>query len=312
MNTASSGSSTSNRNRASVDLDEDVACRSSVRGRAANSGLRAPLSAEGERRACGAFRLFLQEGRRPVSVWKAAGNYLLVCMVVLAVMWASLAAAGVSLNFDFVGQYRQRILSGFLLTVGLSAASLVLSLVIGVPVALGQGSRVLPVRYLCDFYVKVVRGTPLIAQIYLFYYIIGTAWGVENRVVAGILILSVFSGAYIAEIVRGSLISIDAGQLESARAVGFTRAQTVRYVVLPQLAARTLPALTGQAATIIKDSSLLSVIAVIELTQTMREISATNYNFFGCFLLLGALYLCLTLPIMFVSKRFEKRLDYAH
>lgn len=258
------------------------------------------------------LRLFLREGREPVSVWKAAGNYLLVCASVLAVMWASLAAAGVSLSFDFVEQYRQRILSGFLLTVELSAASLVLSLVIGVPVALGQGSWVLPVRYLCDFYVKVVRGTPLIAQIYLFYYIIGTAWGVENRVVAGILILSVFSGAYIAEIVRGSLISIDAGQLESARAVGFTRVQTVRYVVLPQLAARTLPALTGQAATIIKDSSLLSVIAVIELTQAMREISATNYNFFGCFLLLGALYLFLTLPIMFVSKRFEKRFDYAH
>ena len=74
---------------------------------------------------------------------------------------------------------------------------------------------------------------------------------------------------------------------------------------------RTLPALTGQFASIIKDSSLLSVIAVIELTQTMREISATNYNFFGCFLLLGALYLCLTLPIMFVSRHFEKKMSYS-
>ena len=119
-------------------------------------------------------------------------------------------------------------------------------------------------------------------------------------------------GAYIAEIVRGSLLSLDAGQMEAARAVGFTRAQTLRYVVAPQLVARTLPALTGQVASIIKDSSLLSVIAVIELTQTMREITATNYNFFGGFLLLGALYLSLTLPIMAVSRHFEKRLDYAH
>ena len=82
-------------------------------------------------------------------------------------------------------------------------------------------------------------------------------------------------------------------------------------VALPQMVTRTLPALTGQFASIIKDSSLLSVIAVIELTQTMREISATNYNFFGCFLLL-ALYLCLTLPVMLVSRYFERRLDYAH
>lgn len=198
------------------------------------------------------------------------------------------------------------------MTVGISAASLVLSMLIGVPVALGQGSRVLPVRYLCDLYVKIIRGTPLIVQVYFFYYIIGTAWGIDNRVVAGIVILSLFSGAYLAEIVRGGLMSIDRGQLEAARAVGFTRAQTLRYVVAPQMVARTLPALTGQVASIIKDSSLLSVIAVIELTQTMREITATNYNFFGGFLLLGALYLVLTLPLMFVSRQFEKRLDYEH
>lgn len=257
-------------------------------------------------------RLFTQPKGTSVALGKATCNYLLVCLAVLAVMWASLAVAGITLNFDFVAQYRQRIAGGFVLTLELSVASLAASLVIGIPVAVGQTSSVLPIRYLCDFYVKIIRGTPLIAQIYLFYYIIGTAWGVDNRVMAGVLILSAFSGAYIAEIVRGSLISIDAGQLEAARAVGFTRAQTVRYVVMPQLVARTLPALTGQVATIIKDSSLLSVIAVIELTQAMREISATNYNFFGCFLLLGALYLCLTLPIMFVSRRFEKRFDYAH
>ena len=188
-------------------------------------------------------------------------NYLLVCAAVIAVFWASLGMAGITLNFDFVEQYRDRIGSGFLLTVELSAASLVASMIIGVPVALGQSARLLPVRYLCDLYVKLVRGTPLLVQIYLFYYIIGTAWGIDNKVVAGVVILSVFAGAYIAEIVRGSLLSIDESQLEAARAVGFTRTQTVRHVVLPQLVARTLPALTGQFATIVKDSSLLSVIA---------------------------------------------------
>lgn len=142
---------------------------------------------------------------------KIAFNYLAVCIVVVAVVWVSLALAGISLNFDFVEQYRVRIWDGFCMTVGISAASLILSLILGVLVAAGQSVRFLPLRYLCDLYVKIIRGTPLIVQVYFFYYIIGTAWGVDDRVFAGVLILSLFSGAYIAEIVRGSLLSIDKG-----------------------------------------------------------------------------------------------------
>lgn len=254
--------------------------------------------------------IFMAAKDSPVAPWKRALNYFVVVVAVVAVVGVSLSMAGIALNFDFVVQYRVRIWDGFCLTVFISLFSLVGSLIIGIPVALGQNARFLPVRYLCDFYVKIIRGTPLIAQIYLFYYIIGTAWGVENRVVAGILILSVFAGAYIAEIIRGGYESLPRGPIEAARALGLSRVQCAISVELPQMVSRILPALTGQFASIIKDSSLLSVIAVIELTQTMREISATNYNFFGCFLLLGALYLCLTLPIMFISRYFEKKMDY--
>ena len=248
---------------------------------------------------------------QPVPPWKTVLAYLAAVVLVVAFFWASLATAGVALNLDFVAQYRVRILDSLGLTVGVSAASLVVSLLVGIPVALGQTCRVLPARALCNLYVTVIRGTPLLVQIYLFYYVVGTAWGVDNRVVAGILILSVFAGAYIAEILRGAYASIDPEQLEAARAVGFTRWQTARHVVLPQLVALALPALAGQFANIVKDSSLLSVISVIELTQTMREISATNYNFFGCYLLLGAIYLALKLPIMALSRHLEKRLDHA-
>ena len=204
------------------------------------------------------------------------------------------------------------LLEGLGTTLELFALTLLFALPLGLVISFGSMSSFAPLRVMVKTIVWIIRGTPLIVQVYFFYYIIGTAWGVDNRVLAGIIILSLFSGAYIAEILRGSLLSLDAGQLEAARAVGFTRAQTLRYVVAPQLVARTLPALTGQVASIIKDSSLLSVIAVIELTQTIREITATNYNFFGGFLLLGALYLALTLPIMAVSRHFEKRLDYEH
>ncbi len=237
-------------------------------------------------------------------------NLLLVAFLWVTLFWISLHAIQVRLDFSFLGQFRIRVWDGFLVTLKLGLFSLALSFAIGVCSAAGQSSSLLFVRYFCNVYVKFIRGTPLIMQIYLFFYIVGTAWGVENRFAAGVMILSVFEGAYIAEIIRGSLLSIENSQLEAARAVGFTRGQTVRYVILPQMAARTLPALTGQFASIIKDSSLLSMIAVIELTQTMREISAVNFRLFECYLFLGALYLCLTLPISLISEWLERKFCY--
>ena len=231
-------------------------------------------------------------------------------MAIVAFFWFSLSRIGVTFDFSFVGQYRIRIVDGFVMTVQLSIVSLIISLLIGLFCAVGQNCRILFLRSLCTVYVQFIRGTPLIMQIYLFFYIVGTAWGIDNRFWAGVLILSIFEGAYIAEIIRGSILSFDASQLEAAKAVGFTGKQTFTTVVLPQLIERTLPALTGQFASIIKDSSLLSMIAVIELMQTMREISATNFKLFECYIFLGVLYLCLTLPISLISKRLERRFRY--
>ena len=255
-------------------------------------------------------KFWMEERNRKVSFPVSAVNFLLVCLGIAVVFWISLQRIHATFDFSFLGEFEIRIRDGFIMTVELSLVSLILSLLIGIASAAGQNSRFLPLRYLCYIYVKFIRGTPLIMQIYLFFYIVGTAWGIENRFVAGVIILSIFEGAYIAEIIRGSLLSISDSQLEAAKAVGFTGQQTVRYVILPQLVARTLPALTGQFASIIKDSSLLSMIAVIELTQTMREISATNFKLFECYLFLGVLYLCLTLPLSFISERLERRFDY--
>lgn len=255
-------------------------------------------------------KLFIVQENGKVALPGALLNFFLVMASFVALFWLSLGAINVHLEFGFLGQFRLRIWEGLWVTIGISAASLVLSLLIGILSAAGCSSSLLFVRYLCSIYVKFIRGTPLIMQIYLFFYIVGTAWGVENRFAAGVIILSVFEGAYISEIIRGSLLSLEESQLEAARAVGFTKRQTLRYVILPQLVTRTLPALTGQFASIIKDSSLLSMIAVIELTQTIREITAVNFRMFECYFFLGLLYLCLTLPISFVSKRLERRFQY--
>lgn len=255
-------------------------------------------------------RLFIVKEDGKAGLPGALVNFFLVMILFVAVFWLSLGAINVHLEFGFLWEFRLRIWDGFWVTIGISAASLILSLLIGILSAAGCSSSLLFVRYFCEIYVKFIRGTPLIMQIYLFFYIVGTAWGVENRFAAGVIILSVFEGAYISEIIRGSLLSLEESQLEAARAVGFTQRQTLRYVILPQLVTRTLPALTGQFASIIKDSSLLSMIAVIELTQTIREITAVNFRMFECYLFLGLLYLCLTLPISFVSKRLERRFQY--
>lgn len=254
--------------------------------------------------------IFFADKQKKTPPLKAALNILIASAAVIALFWVSLAQINVTLDFGFLAYFRIRVWNGFIMTLGLSAVALGLSLLIGVLSAAGHSARFLPLRYLCIIYVRVIRGTPLITQIYLFFYIVGTAWGVDSRFTAGVVILSVFEGAYISEIIRGSLISMDPSQLEAARAVGFTHWQTLKNVIVPQLVARTLPALTGQFASIIKDSSLLSIIAVTELTQSMKEISATNFRLFECYLFLGLLYLCLTLPITFVTKRLELRYRY--
>lgn len=241
---------------------------------------------------------------------KAAVSLVIAAALIVGFFWLSLSRIDYRPDFSFLPEFKIRIWDGFWLTVAVSLASMVVSLLLGSLAAGGEMSRWLPLRYLSRAYVVFIRGTPLIMQIYLFFYLVGTAWGVENRFWAGVIILSVFQGAYISEILRGSFNSIEASQLESARAVGFSPVQTLRFVIIPQMTARTLPALAGQFASVIKDSSLLSMISVTELTQTMREISAVNLNLVECYLFLGALYLILTLPVVLVSNLLEKRFRY--
>ncbi len=244
------------------------------------------------------------------NIFVKSFNLLLLSIILIVFFWFALSRVGVTFDFSYVYTYRIRMIDGFLMTVYLSVASLFLSLALGTLTATMQSSKLLIFKYMSKFYVAIIRGTPLIVQIYLFHYIVGTAFGLENRFLSGVIILSLFEGAYISEIIRGSLLSLDSAQLEAAKAVGFTKNQTIRFVILPQLVSRTLPALTGQFASIIKDSSLLSVIAVIEITQTTREITATNYNFFEAYFVLGFLYLILTIPITFISQRVERRFSY--
>ncbi len=239
-------------------------------------------------------------------------NASILIVVLCAFMYITMQRLGVTLNFSLISVHKSRFLDGFKMTLIISCFSLILSMLIGTLTAIGVRSNVLIVSSFNKLYIQLIRGTPLLVQIFFFYYIIGSAWGIDNRYVAGVLILSIFEGAYISEIIRGGLVSIDKQQYEIARAIGLNKKQTTSLVIIPQLIIRIMPGLAGQFASIIKDSSLLSVVAVIELTQTTQEISAINYALFENYLFLGLLYFVLTYPIILFSRYLEKKFSYAY
>jgi len=197
------------------------------------------------------------------------------------------------------------------MTLAISVASLAASLLIGVAIALARRAHFLPLRYAATLYVEVIRGTPLLVQILILFYVVANAFGLENRYLVGVLALSLFAGAYLAEMIRAGIESIRDSQLESARAIGLTPAQTYRYVIFPQVVRQLVPPLAGQFASIIKDSSLLSIIAVSEFTLNAQEVNAFTYSTLESYLPLAAGYLLLTLPISLLGRVLERRFHFA-
>lgn len=215
-----------------------------------------------------------------------------------------------SWNWEQIWAYRVKFFRGWFVTVGISAAALGGSLVFGICAALTRRSRFLPLRYLAGLYVELIRGTPLLVQILIFFYVIADAFGLGNRYLVGTLSLAIFAGAYISEIIRAGIESVGASQLDSAKAIGLTRAQTYRYVLFPQVVRQTLPPLAGQFASLVKDSSLLSIIAVSEFTLNAQEVNAYTYSTLESYLPLACGYLLLTLPISLLSRRLEQVYRY--
>ncbi|ANA39712.1 MULTISPECIES: amino acid ABC transporter permease [Geobacter] len=214
-------------------------------------------------------------------------------------------------GWESVYAYRQKFINGWLMTLAISAAALFLSFAIGFCTALAQRSRLLPLRYLGRIYVETIRGTPLLVQILVFFYVVADAFGVSDRYLVGVITLSLFAGAYISEMIRAGIESVGDSQMESARAIGLTRAQIYRYVVFPQAFRQTIPPLAGQFASIVKDSSLLSIIAVSEFTLNAQEVNAFTYSTLESYLPLAIGYLAITLPISLLSRRLEKKFRYA-
>jgi polar amino acid transport system permease protein len=253
------------------------------------------------------FSVSDQPGSPPPSWPVRAFNFALAILAVSLVLCFSFGHLAYHLRWDAIYRYRALFWRGWFTTIAISIAALVLSVVIGLLSALARRSRLLSLRYFARIYVELVRGTPLLVQILIFFYVVADAIGVGNRYVVGVLTLAFFSGAYISEIIRAGIESVGKSQLESAKAIGLTRAQTYRYVIFPQALRQTLPPLAGQFVSLVKDSSLLSIISISEFTWNAESVSAMTYGTLESYLPLAAGYLILTLPISLWTRHLEKR-----
>lgn len=228
----------------------------------------------------------------------------------------SLVCYAVFSQFDYhwdwqpAWQYRAQFGIGWLITLGMSLVAMLVSVALGFLLMLGGRSPWEPVRMLCGGIVEFVRGSPLLVQLLIGHYIIANAMGINQPVFTGIILLGCFEGAYLAEIFRGAVESIGASQLEAARAVGFSKAQTYRFVIIPQALRRALPGTTGQLVSLIKDSSLLSVIGIEELVQKVKIMNAATYKPLEGYLPLALAYLIVTLPLSYLARRLERRYAY--
>ncbi len=198
------------------------------------------------------------------------------------------------------------LLEGLLITIKISAISLFFSFLIGLTTAIFRLSNSFIARSLATFYLEISRNTPLLIQIFFIYFVLGPTMGIE-RFASAVLALSLFEGAYASEIFRAGIQSVDKGQIEAAKSVGLSTFHTYRFVILPQAVRTILPPLTSQAISLIKDSALVSTIAVYDLTLQAQNLVAETYLTFELWFTVALLYLSITLILSLVVGIMEKR-----
>jgi polar amino acid transport system permease protein len=207
-------------------------------------------------------------------------------------------------NGDFVAG---PLLHGLMVTLRITAVSLVLSFVLGLATSLFRLSNSFVARGLARAYLECIRNTPLLVQIFFIYFVLAPVLDI-SRFASAVLALSLFEGAYASEIFRGGIVSIHRGQWEAAHSLGLTPFHSYRYIILPQAIRRILPPLTNQAISLVKDSALVSTIAIYDLTMQGRAIIAETYLTFELWFTIAAIYLFVTASLSLVVNTMENRL----
>lgn len=222
---------------------------------------------------------------------------------------------------DVLGTYKEwkmgLMLQGLWITLKISIIATFLGLIIGLFGGLFRISSNPALKWAAITYIEIIRGSPLLVQIFIWYFVLGTLF---NTLLAkyglpeisdlwyGTASLACFAGAYVAEIVRAGIQSIHRGQTEAARSLGMNYIQCMSHVILPQALRRIIPPLAGQFISLIKDSSLLGIIAIRELTKATREVVTTSLQPFEMWFLCALLYLVLTFSLSMLTQYLERRM----
>ena len=200
------------------------------------------------------------------------------------------------------------LLTGAAVTVQITALSVLIGIIIGLFVGIARISTYRVVHLIAAVYVDFLRGTPLLVQIFLVYFALPVVTGQRiDPFVAAIAACSINSSAYVAEIFRAGIQSIDAGQMEAGRSLGMSWLQTMRYIIVPQAARRVIPPLGNEFIALLKDSSLVSVIGFEELTRRGQLIIARTYASLEIWLCVAIIYLVMTVSISRLVAWLERR-----
>ncbi|WP_373895418.1 amino acid ABC transporter permease [Virgibacillus natechei] len=213
-------------------------------------------------------------------------------------------------NWAGIVEFLPQLATGLYYTLLISVVGLLVGFLLGAVFGLGRISDKKVIYTISTIYIEVIRGTPVLVQaIWIFFALpLITQYNMDS-VLAGIVVIALNSGAYIAEIVRGAVQSIEKGQMEAGRSLGLDQGQAMRYIIWPQAFKRMIPPLGNQFIISIKDTSLLSVILVPELMFQGRLIASNHYNAVEIYTAVAVFYLAITLTLSFVLRIFERRLD---
>jgi len=224
-----------------------------------------------------------------------------------------------SAGFAKTWQYIQLFKEGLICTLSLSALTVVFGFILALIIALVRLSKVKPFDWLATAYVEVFRATPMLVQLFIVYYVLFANVTLPafklfgfirfERFLPGVVALSMNSGAYLSEIIRAGIQSIDHGQTEAARSLGLTGAQTMKNIILPQAIKNILPAIANEFVTIIKESSICYTIGVQEIMYAVNATKGATYRIAEPLIIATLVYFCLTFPTSKIIAFFERRMS---
>lgn len=198
------------------------------------------------------------------------------------------------------------LLRGTVISISLFALTLVLSLPLGIPIALGENSKITPIRWICKTYVYVFRGTPLMLQLFFFYFFFPIYLNIRwDAFPTAVFTFVLNYAAYFAEIYRGGIKSIDAGQYEAAKSLGLSKTQTFMDIVLPQMTRIVIPPVSNEVITLVKDTALASVIALADLMKVAQGIVNRDGTLYA-YLIAAGIYLIFTFIATIILNNLEK------